>query len=218
MTAPQDPTDEHATHNERARTAGETMTKRAVLRTYRGFLDQLTDEMLAVVKAEFGGGLLGSVASVGVGKVTGRIQDEMEEQGRLVVEYAAALADGDDGKPYERKFLRTNPVYRRYDGPDEAELERHLIEHFRQIGTDLAPLVASEEDDFWLAMREEYDREAAMALIDRHFGQAETFKRFGDGVFSSATLGKRVVGVVDEGERRLRADLHAELDQAYDEA
>lgn len=194
------------------------MTKRAVIRTYRRFLDRLTDEMLAVVDEEFGGGLLGKVASVGADKVTRRIQREMEEQGRIVAEYASVLARDGDGTEYERRFLETNPVYRRYDGPDEAELKAHLLDHFRQVGADLAPLVASERDDFWLAMRDEYDREAAESLVDRHFSQADTFKRFQDGVFRSATVAERVIAVIEEGERRLRAELYAELDRVYGES
>jgi len=73
------------------------MTKETVLRTYQEILEQLTDEMLTVVKEKFGGGILGSFASTGVGKVTERLQDEMETQCHIVVEYAAALAR-DEGR------------------------------------------------------------------------------------------------------------------------
>lgn len=194
------------------------MTKRAVLRTYQEILEQLTDEMLTVVKEEFGGGILGSLASTGVGKVTKRLQAEMETQGRIVVEYAAALARDEGGRRYERRFLETNPVYQRYDGDDEAELEAHLLDHFEQVGTDLEPLVASERDDFWHAMSDEYDREAAEALIDHHFDQAETFKRFKGGIFTSSTLAEKVISVVEEGESRLRDDLYARLDDVYEES
>jgi len=73
------------------------MTKETVLRTYQEILEQLTDEMLTVVKEKFGDGILGSFASTGVGKVTERLQDEMETQCHIVVEYAAALAR-DEGR------------------------------------------------------------------------------------------------------------------------
>lgn len=194
------------------------MTKRTVLRTYQGFLDQLSDEMLDIVKEEFGGGLLGTVARAGVGTATRRIEEEMEKQGRIVVEYAAAISHGDDTAQYERRFLETNPVFRRYDGDRRAELEEHLLSHFRQVGTDLAPIVASDREDFWLAIRDEYSREEAEALVNRHFSQAETFKRYKAGVFPSAKLAERVVGVVDEGERRLREELYGEIERVYDES
>lgn len=192
------------------------MTKRAVSRTYGQFLEELTDEMLDVVGEEFGGGLAGRVAKRGVHTATGRIRSEMEQQGRVVVEYASAIAREEENLDrYEREFIRTNPVYQRYDGDEERALRKHLLSHFRRVGEDLAPLVASDTDDFWLALREEYTREEAENLIDRHFNQAETFKRYRAGVFSSDTIGKRVISVVEEGERRLREKLFGRLDDVY---
>lgn len=192
------------------------MTERTVLRTYRQFLEQLTDEMLDIVEAEFGGGLLGSVAKRGAKAATKRIQEEMEEQGRIVVAYATAIArKSEDSSQYERRFLETNPVYRRYDGDDRQALEEHLLSHFRRVGSDLAPLVASERDDFWLALREEYTRAEAEDIVERHFNQAETFKRYDDGVFPSDRLGRRVITVIERGESRLRDDLYTEIDRVY---
>lgn len=194
----------------------ETMTKDTVFRTYCGFLERLTDQMLDVIEEEFGGGLLGSVARAGVSKMTGRIQNEMETQGHIVVEYAAAVARGNDGNKFERQFLATNPVYQRYGGDDADQLEEHLLSHFRQLGRDLSPIVASDRDDFWLAMRDEYSQEEAESLVDRHFRQAEIFKQYKKGVFPSMKLADRVITVIDEGERRLRDELYTELDRVYD--
>jgi hypothetical protein len=191
------------------------MTKAAVWRTYQDFLDAMTEEMLGIVAEEFGGGLLGKAARRGAKHVTDDIQSEMHKQGRLVVEYAALLDEGGDGDEYEARFLRTNPVYTRYDGPREDELRHHLLSHFRQLGADLEPLVASPEDDFWVALRAEYTRPEANAIVDRHFSQAETFAEYRDGVFSSRRLGDKVLSVIENGEARFRESVYDTLDQTY---
>lgn len=194
------------------------MTERAVEETYQRLLDQLTEEMLDVVEEEFGGGLVGRAAKTGARRVTRNLQSEMRTQGRIVVDYAAALADetGDEER-YEAEFLDTNPVYTRYDGDDREELRTELRSHFRDVGADLAPLVASPQDDFWEALGEEYSRDEAEDIVERHFDQAETFRTYRDGLFPSRKLADRVIEVLEEGERRLREDVYARLDETYDE-
>lgn len=192
------------------------MTKRAVLETYRGFLDRMTDEILDVVAEKAGNGLAGRAVRKSAGAVTKKIEDQMHDQGRILVEYAATRVRGDgDLSPYRRRFLETNPVYVRYDGDDEDELEAQLLDHFDRAAADLQPLVASPTDDFWTALTEEYAREEAEAIVERHFNQAETFKQYRDGVFSSKRVGNIVIDVVESGEERFRNHLYEELDRAY---
>jgi hypothetical protein len=192
------------------------MTKGAVLETYRDFLDRLTDEMLDVVGEKAGGGLAGRAVRRSAGAVTGKIEDQMHDQGRVLVEYTAARVRGDGGlAAYEREFLDTNPVYVRYDGDDQQRLRRHLLDHFEQAATDLEPLVASETDDFWTALTEAYSRTEAREIVDRHFNQADTFKQYRDDVFSSRRIGDLVIDIIDTGERRFREELFEELDRAY---
>lgn len=194
------------------------MTTRAVWRTYQEFLDRIADEMLDVVAEEFGGGLLGKAAKVGAKRVTKNIQSEMRQQGRLVVEYAATLAEDEDLSHFEDRFLRTNPVYERYEGSREGELREELLAHFRQLGDDLAPLVSSEKDDFWEALHTEYTRTEAEELINRHFSQAETFEEYSEGIFTSQRLGERVLYVIAEGESRLRDSIYEKLGDVYADA
>jgi len=192
------------------------MTERAVLETYRDFLDRVAEEILDVVAEKAGDGLAGRAVRKSAGVVTDRIQEEMRDQGRVLVEYTAARVRGEkDLSAYRGEFLETNPVYARYDGDREEELEAHLLEHFDEAAADLEPLVASETDDFWTALTEEYTREEAEAILDRHFSQAETFKQYRDGVFASGRIGDLVVGVLETGERRFRESLAEELDRAY---
>lgn len=194
------------------------MTKRAVLETYREFLDRMTDEILDVVSEKAGDGLAGTVVRKSAKAVTGSIEEQMRDQGRVLVEYTAARVRGeDDLDAYRREFIETNPVYVRYDGDEEDELEARLLDHFDRAASDLEPLVASETDDFWAALTEEYAREEAEGIVERHFDQAGTFKQYRDGVFRSQRVGNLVIEVVEEGERRFREQLFEELDRAYGE-
>jgi len=194
------------------------MTKRAVLETYETFLERVSEEILEVVSEKAGGGLAGRAIKKSAGVVTGRIEEQMRDQGRILVEYTAARVRGEGGlSAYEREFLETNPVWNRYDGDGEAELRADLLDHFEDAASDLEPLVASETDVFWAALREEYTREEAEAILDRHFSQAETFERYRDGVFSSERIGNLVIDILETGEERFRDSLDAELDRVYGE-
>lgn len=193
------------------------MTAEAVRRTYRAYLDQLADELRDVVAEEFGGGLLGRVAGRGAKPVLEKIKREMHQQGRLLVAYAASEDDADRER-LANEFVETNPVYKRYDGDRGDELEAELREHFREAAADLRPLIVSDADEFWAAMRETYSREEAEEIVERHFSQAQTFTKYRDGVFSSRTIGEKVIGVVETGERRLRDSIAEELARAYDGA
>jgi chorismate mutase len=129
------------------------MTKRAVLETYRDFLDRIAEEILDIVAERAGDGLAGRAVRRSAGVVTDRIQEEMHDQGQVLVEYTAAQVRGEENlASYRREFLEMNPVYARYDGDREAELEAHLLEHFDEAAADLEPLVSSRTDDFWTAL------------------------------------------------------------------
>lgn len=194
------------------------MTRRAVLETYRDILDRLADEILDVVEEKAGSGLAGRVVRKSAGVVTNRIEEQMDDQGRVLVEYTAARVRGEGGlAAYEQEFLETNPVYVRYDGEETDQLETHLLEHFERAAADLEPLVDSETDDFWTALSEEYTREEAGDILDRHFSQAETFTQYRDGIFSSARVGDIVVDVLKTSEERFRDRLSEDLDRAYAE-
>lgn len=195
-----------------------TVTKRAVLATYRDFLDRMTDEILDVVGEKAGDGLAGRVVRKSAAAVTGSLEEQMRDQGRVLVEYTDARVRGkEDLSTYRETFLDTNPVYVRYDGDEAEMLESELLDHFARAASDLEPLVGTETDDFWLALTEEYTREEAEDIIERHFNQAETFTEYRDGIFGSQRVGNLVIDVVEEGERRFRKQLFEELHQAYGE-
>jgi hypothetical protein len=192
------------------------MTERAVLETYQEFLDRMTDELLDVAAEKAGSGLAGTAVRKSGELAAKKIKSQMQTQGRVLVEYTAARVAGEaDLSEYREQFLETNPVYVRYDGDDEEELEDHLLGHFDRAAADLEPLVASETDDFWTALTEEYTRQEADAIVERHFTQAETFKRYREDIFSSGRISNLVIDVLETGEGRFRDHLADELDDAY---
>lgn len=192
------------------------MTKSGVWSEYENLLEQLSDEMVAAVSDEFGGGLRGKVAQQGAKVTFKKIKKEMRVQGEIVVDYAAAIARGDGNtRQLEQDFLDTNPVYQRYDGDDKAEVKQHLLTHFRAVGEDLAPLVASDREDFWEALREEYEKDEAKALIDRNFSQAETFMRYRGDIFPGEKIANKVIPIVETGETQLKQKLYEKIDRTY---
>lgn len=191
------------------------MTKEAVLTEYEDLLDRLSDEMIDVVGDEFGGGIRGKVAKTGAKAAFKKVKSDMQVQGEIVVEYADAIAHDRPTSQLEQRFLETNPVYKRYSGDNKAELEQHLLDHFNQVGRDLAPLITSNRQDFWAALAEEYDRSEAERLIERHFSQADTFKKYRGDIFRSQKIATKVINIVERGEDRLRDELQTDIQRAY---
>lgn len=189
------------------------MTKEAVWREYENLLDRLSSEMIDVVEEEYGGGLRGKVAKQGAKVAFKKVKSDMLTQGEIVVDYADAVAHDRPTGELEQRFLETNPVYKRYKGNDKAELERHLLGHFEQVGKDLAPLITSDHDDFWAALAEEYEQAEAKELIERHFSQAQVFKRYKDDL--SIPNKDKVINIVDKGEQRLQQELQEDIRRAY---
>lgn len=182
---------------------------------YEDLLDRLSDEMIDVVEDEFGGRIIGKVAKTGAKAAFKKVEKDMQKQGEVVVAYADAIAHDEATDELEREFLETNPVYKRYDGDDVAELERHLLTHFRQVGEDLAPLITSPHDDFWAALADEYEREETEQLVERHFSQAKTFKKYKGDLFRSQKIADKVITIVDRGEAQLREKLQDDIERAY---
>lgn len=206
------------------------MSKEVVQRKYDAFLDRMGEKMVEAAEEEIGGdglvgSLIGKAAGVGARAKVMSIKDEMKTQGRIVVDYAEARADGDeDLDRYERQFIKTNPVVNRYDGDETSELHDDLLQHFRSVGSDLAPLIEADVDPvtgtFYDALRSEYSREEAKAVIDANFEQASTFKKYSDDLtFDSPGIDQdTVIDIIETGEAELKKEIYAEIDRAYDGA
>jgi len=88
-----------------------------------------------------------------------------------VLDYAA-----DTDAPFETyadevlaRDLYWDSLRREVRGERRAEIKERLLARQRAFGDDLAPLVAADSDDFFQAVVEAYDREAALSMVEEHF-------------------------------------------------
>lgn len=213
--------------------------------------DLFFDEMIDFAKQEMSptrtmSGITVPVADSTIKEVMGdqieesmeEVQEDMEQQRDIVLNYAEDIAEGADSDTtrhqYEETFLQTNPVYKNYEGPREEELRTELLGHLDEVAEDLAPVIDAPEDDFWDAMTATVPTyEEARDLLNKHFSQAETFREYQSGIDmeDEVEVGKSIftktftvdytdeaIRVIEEGEAHLRSDIDDRLQDAYDAA
>jgi hypothetical protein len=105
-------------------------------------------------------------------------------QFRLVLEYAEDVAeDGEaDFEKYRDETLEWDNFYVNYEGDKKEELGDRLAERYRKIGEDLAPLVASDEDEFWDAARDTYTKDEIVGKLDHAFSYADIVEDYADDI------------------------------------
>jgi len=88
-----------------------------------------------------------------------------------VLDYAADT--GADFEAYADEVLARDLYWdslrRDVRGDRRSEIRDRLLARQRAFGDDLAPVVAADSDQFWPAVVETYDREAAVDLVEEHF-------------------------------------------------
>jgi hypothetical protein len=92
------------------------------------------------------------------------------EQFEYLLEYAATE------EPFETfaEDVIATDVYHNTLRPDlprsrREEIEQALLEHHQQLGDRMRPLVESEEEEFWAAVRDVFDIEEARQFMDEEF-------------------------------------------------
>ena len=98
-------------------------------------------------------------------------------------QYAAALeAVGGDVDEHADDFIENDAFYRNYEGDREDEFRDALVERLRRTRDALAPIVESDADEFWDAVREAYGKDEAVENLRRLFTATETAERFSEGI------------------------------------
>lgn len=129
-----------------------------------------------------------SIPGVSDERARGMISSTMERMEKaqakaLRRQYAAALnAVGDEVENHADDFIENDAFYRNYEGEREDEFRDALVERLRETRDALAPVVESEEDEFWDAVREAYDRQESVEELGRLFTATETAERFSEGI------------------------------------
>jgi hypothetical protein len=161
------------------------MTEKAVKKEFDGYVKSVSlkalDELdpTQVVDVNLPPDRIKSLLRDEIRQEMARVKTGFQEQSDFIVETAANGGATDDDK---RKFLELDLYYSNYFG-DEKRKEKfgnELGEYFEETVRNVAPLVASDEDDFWDAVVEVYDKDEAIDVLQSYFQRSEILGRYTD--------------------------------------
>ena len=119
-----------------------------------------------------------------------QVRDELAQyramynnQFRIVLEYAEDVADGDaEFSDYRDEALEWDNFYANHEEAtaEKKEFGDRLVERYRKIGEDLAPLVENEEDGFWDAARDVYGKDEFVGKLSHAFSYADIVEDYKD--------------------------------------
>lgn len=161
------------------------MTRRAVEREFERYLSQFVDETYAafdvgaVLRGSRGGGsrvaskLLKNSRPVERHVVRPKLrgyQQQILDQLEPVLDYAEDAEAGFDAYADDvlARDLYWNALRGSVRGDRREQLRERLLARQRSFGDDLEPLVAADTDDFWAAVTEAYDQQAATEVVQEH--------------------------------------------------
>ncbi len=161
------------------------VTRRAVEDGFETYLSDLVDETYAAfdVAAVLRGSRSGGSRAVSKLLKNSRplerrvVRPKLREYQRTILrQFDSVLDYAADDAPFEdyadevlRRDLYWDALRPGVRGERREAVRERLLARQRAFGDDLAPLVAADSDDFWDAVVEAYDREAAIDLVETHF-------------------------------------------------
>ncbi len=160
----------------------------------------------------------------------GQYRAMYNNQFRIVLDYAEDVAenggDAEFGK-YREEMLGWDNFYVNYEGDDEDEFAERLSERYRKIGEDLAPLVASNEDGFWDAARDAYEKDEIVGKLDHAFSYADIVEDYADDIdvrtppvlfFLRLRYTDEVVRALRKSENEIFDRMRQKADEVFDKA
>lgn len=153
----------------------------------------------------------------------GQYRAMYNNQFRIVLDYAEDVAENggeaEFGK-YREEMLSWDSFYVNYEGDDEDEFAERLSERYMKIGEDLAPLVSSEENEFWDAARDAYEKDEIVGKLDHAFSYADILEDYADDidVRTPPILFFLRLRYTDEGIRALRKSENEIFDRMQSKA
>lgn len=164
-------------------------------------------------------------------------RDMLLEQFDYLLDYAAT---DNSFQTYAEDVIATDVYYDtlRPDLPRSRreEIESELIEHHKQLGDRMRPLVESDQDEFWAAVRDAFNIEEAREFMNEEFGFTGPIVEYRDafrfhteidpGELLSTPLAGALPSVDVEyteeaiktllsAEKQVIADIHEEIDEQY---
>jgi len=210
------------------------MTEKAVKKEFDGYVKSVSlkalDELdpTQVVDVNLPPDRIKSLLRDEIRQEMARVKTGFQEQSDFIVETATNLNGGvtDEDK---RGFLELDLYYSNYFGDEERE-ERfgdELAEYFEETVTNVAPLVESDEDDFWDAVVDVYDKEEAVGVLQSYFTRSEILERYTDEMVLTMALDtglpieeveytEESVRVFAAGEAEMRDRVEEQAEMVYD--
>ena len=158
---------------------------------------------------------------------TDAVGSSFERKFGIVVDCAA----GDDPDERLDDYLEADVFYSNFRGPeaDRRRMADELADRLREMSEAVAPIVDSDEELFWDAVVDVYDRDEAHDALDGCFDYAETARRYADDTALTLSLDvgpfdatvdytDEAVRVLDVSEGRLREEVRVDVDAVYDAA
>jgi len=193
--------------------AGVNESRQAMLEQFNLFAEMVIDEALGefepfrVVEM---GNLPGNSKAKSV--LRPLIERELEVHRQCISNQFDIVMDyAEEGKLEEHKndFLKHDIFYSNFEGTTgRDELEDDLTQRLKDLGSDMAPLISSGENDFWDAMVETYGESEAREMLPKHFEYTDKIADYQDDLYLTVEVGGRVFGFeaeyTDEAIRCLR--------------
>jgi hypothetical protein len=208
------------------------MTEKAVKKEFDGYVKSVSlkalDELdpTQVVDVNLPPDRIKSLLRDEIRQEMARVKTGFQEQTDLIVETAAK---GEVTEEDKSKFLELDLYYTNYFG-DEKRTEQfgeELSEYFGSTVRNVAPLVASEEEDFWDAVKDIYDEDKAVEVLQGYFSRSDILERYTDEMVLTMALDtglpieeveytEESVRVFAEGEREMRVRIEDQAELVYD--
>lgn len=177
------------------------MTRTAV----RSGFERFVDDALAATAEEFdvgralgdAGGTLGEMLSAQSELVRRAVVEPKldDYRGDVLAQFDAVLdyAESDEGVEAFRERLLARDIYAdslREELPAERrrEVEDAFVSRCEALGDAVRPLVDSEREEFWAAVRDVFDEPAAAEIVEERFRFTEPVRSFPDAFRFDATV------------------------------
>ena len=208
------------------------MTEKAVKKEFDGYVKSVSlkalDELdpTQVVDVNLPPDRIKSLLRDEIRQEMARVKTGFQEQTDLIVETAAK---GETTEEDKSKFLELDLYYTNYFGDEDRteQFGEELTEYFVETVENVAPLVASDEDDFWDAVKDIYDEDEAVEVLQSYFSRSNILEKYTDEMVLTMALDtglpieeveytEESVRVFAAGEREMRGRIEEQAELVYD--
>jgi hypothetical protein len=149
-------------------------------------------------------------------------------QFRIVLDYAEDVVEEGEGASFEGygdEILEWDVYYVNYEGDEDERFADDLVSRYEKIGKDLAPIVESDEDGFWEAARDAYDKDELVGKLEHAFSYTDVLGRYEDDIdvrtppvllFLRLRYTDEVVRTLKKSEREVLEEMKRKADEVYD--